>query len=204
VNLHDERSVDEQVKSGFRIAGFILLTFVVFLLLVLGTTLVLGDPGRFSGHGLSERVTGGCILLALSAFLFFTVRYWAPWFIAFVLSGVFKLALLGILGITSVRGSRPVSRSWILEVVLILAVLTALAVKPVYGDERITRIESAALVCSVLALVFLLIKESAVPLAVATGVLAIGRLVEWERAEERKERRHGIKQPGQQFGESPR
>lgn len=198
MNIRDDRPVGEQIKSGFRLAGFVLLAFALVFLLVLGTTLLLDKPSRFSGHGLSGRVIGGCMLASLSAFLFFTARYWAKWFIAFVLWAVFRIGLLGILGTTSVRGSRPVSRSWIFEVALILAALAGLALKPVFSDEGSTKAEDAGLVFSILSLVFLLIDETVVPLLAGTSVLGIIRLVEWGRTKRRKTQLldHG----GQEFG----
>jgi hypothetical protein len=202
LNIRDDRTVREQIKSGFRLAGFVLLTFAVFALLVFGTTLLLDKPSRFSGHGLSGRVVGGCMLASLSAFLFFTARYWAKWFVAFVVWAVLRIGLLGILGTTSVRGSRPVSRLWTVEVALILAVLAGLALKPVFSDEGITRVESAGLVCSVLSLVFLLTNESIAPLLVGTSVLGIIRLVEWGRKEHHKTQR--LDHSGQEFGQPTR
>jgi len=48
MHIRDKRSVSEQVRSGFRIAGFILLTLALMSVLVDSTAFLLGknsNPG---------------------------------------------------------------------------------------------------------------------------------------------------------------
>jgi hypothetical protein len=199
LSIFGDRPVREQVQSGFRLAGFAVLSFAVCSLLLLGALLLLDKPNRFAGHGLFGRVIGGGMLAVLSALLFFTTRFWAKWFTAIILFAFLRMAVLGVLGVTSVRGSRPVSRSWVFEVALILAVLAGLALKPSLSDEGPTRAESAGLVCAVLSVVLSVVNESLVPLLAGTTALGIVLIIQWTK-QNRNKQRSGVNQANQGFG----
>ena len=68
----------EQVKSGFRLAGWLLLTlaFIYALLLCAGFLVGKGEHNQPV-----YRVAGACGLVALSVVMFMTVRHWVGWFI---------------------------------------------------------------------------------------------------------------------------
>jgi len=73
MHIRDKRSVSEQVRSGFRIAGFILLTLALMSVLVDSTAFLLGknsNPGpghRFIGAAVPAIV--GIAVLGLARFI---------------------------------------------------------------------------------------------------------------------------------------
>lgn len=69
----DKRSVIEQVKSGFKIAGAILTSFAAVVLFMLGY-IAATTPER------QHVALGWMILIAIAATLLFTVKFWATWF----------------------------------------------------------------------------------------------------------------------------
>src|ERR1700740_1527543 len=100
VNIRDERTVGEQVKSGFRLAGWLLLTlaFIYALLLFAGFLVGKGDYNQPI-----YRVAGACGLVALSVVIFMTVRHWVGWFIGALGYFVLKTAFALLLGSSLVR-----------------------------------------------------------------------------------------------------
>jgi hypothetical protein len=73
----DERSITEQVKSGFRIVGAILASFAAFLVFSVGYSYVARPEQQ-------RIVTGWIILVATVTIMFVTVRFWANWFCGIV------------------------------------------------------------------------------------------------------------------------
>jgi hypothetical protein len=69
----DKRPVIEQVKSGFKIVGAILTSFAAITLFIVGYVDVT-TPER------QHVALGWMILVAISATLLLTVRFWATWF----------------------------------------------------------------------------------------------------------------------------
>lgn len=69
----DKRPVAEQVKSGFKIAGAILISFAAFVLFIFGYNNVVNPEKQ-------HIALGWALLIAVAATLLFTVRFWAAWF----------------------------------------------------------------------------------------------------------------------------
>jgi hypothetical protein len=69
----DKRPVSEQVKSGFKITGAILVSFAAVVLFIIGYTDVVTPEKQ-------HVALGWTILVATAATLMFTVRFWANWF----------------------------------------------------------------------------------------------------------------------------
>lgn len=80
--MTDKRTVGEQVASGFRISGLLLLAFAFFIALTWATVFSLGRGGNLTPN--PHRVLGSIALAGLSAVLFFTTRYWAKWVLGIV------------------------------------------------------------------------------------------------------------------------
>jgi hypothetical protein len=153
VNIRDERTVGEQVKSGLRLAGWVLLT-LAFVYLLLGSTGFLIGKGAYTRP--IHRVLGVCGLAALSTTMFVTVRHWVKWFIGvlgyFALKAVFAL-LLG--------SSIAQPRLWFVEFALLLGLAVGLCAR--YLSRKPETIEEAALVGLVVALSFTLVCDSVFP-----------------------------------------
>src|SRR4029078_10637782 len=77
VNIRDQRTIGEQIKSGFRLAGWILLTFVFIVFLLGSTTCFLAQNENPQPI---LRLLGACGLLVGSIVMFVTVRRWVKWF----------------------------------------------------------------------------------------------------------------------------
>jgi len=73
VNIRDERTVGEQMKSGFRLAGWLLLMLAFIYGLLLCAGFVIGK-GQYSQP--VYRVVGVCGLVVMSGTMFATVRHW--------------------------------------------------------------------------------------------------------------------------------
>lgn len=71
----DQRPTVEQVKSGFKIAGMILTSFVAVVLFVVGY----GDATTPEKHHVA---LGWTVLIAVIAAMLFTVKFCAVWFCA--------------------------------------------------------------------------------------------------------------------------
>jgi hypothetical protein len=76
VNVRDERSIGEQVRSGFRLAGWVLLTLAVGGL-ILCSDMVLVDRNAAALH----RIAGACGLALAGTLMFVSVERWGKWFV---------------------------------------------------------------------------------------------------------------------------
>ena len=74
MKLKDSRPVAEQVKSGLRIAGALVLSITVIVLFVKGYHLSIHSVDR------QDMVEGSLLLGALAVLLTATVQYWRLWF----------------------------------------------------------------------------------------------------------------------------
>jgi hypothetical protein len=70
------RSGWEQIKSGFRIAGLLLLVFFIFVGLVASLVYMTGGGDNASDPPV---LVCGLIACAVVVFMFFTTRFWAKW-----------------------------------------------------------------------------------------------------------------------------
>src|SRR5258707_418823 len=91
------RTVGQQVRSGLRLAGFVLLTIALYFLLIYSTILL---AGKNQNSTELHRVLGGCILLALATLMFFSIRHWAKWFVAIIGYLILKTSVSFLLGRT--------------------------------------------------------------------------------------------------------
>jgi hypothetical protein len=175
MNLRDERSVREQVGAGLRLAGFVFLTFALFLLLMMSTVLLVNGSEGFLGKQylphLDPRIIGSSGLIALALLMFVTAKYWAKWFVGFLGYVLLKTIFLPLF--VSRSHSVPSAlapRFWFIELLLILIALAALSLKYV---ERIPRkIEALGLITVVVAFSFFLALNSTIPLLV--GMVTLG------------------------------
>ena len=135
VNIRDERSVSEQVKSGLRLAGWVLLALALIFVLLGSTGFLLGK-GDYNQP--IYRLLGACGLLAISTVMFATVRHWAKWLIGVMgflaLKTVFALAFGSSV-------TRP--RLWFVEFALLLGLAALLCkryLKRGAGEDRGSRV----------------------------------------------------------------
>lgn len=159
----DERSEMEQVKSGFRIVGWMLLSFLVFVLLARGERWVL-EPGEPY-----ERPVGTVLLAGVAVLLYVGARRWLKWVIAACTYGAFRM-VFGLLNALSVK------RDAAGELAIFLLVLAGISVVGLtYFDREPSKVESAA--ATVLALLFPLsiLRQSWVPILGGLACLAIAR-----------------------------
>ncbi len=87
-----KRTVAQQVASGFRIAGSMVLA-LTFIVALIGSTVFFLGLNNIEAQG-QHRILGGIALIGLSALLLITTRYWAKWLLGIVGLG-FARALIG-------------------------------------------------------------------------------------------------------------
>lgn len=181
--MKNKRSVREQVLSGLRIGGLIVLSFVFFVAMVLTASLITG-PATNTGY----RALGTLALGILVAILFFTDQHWTKWLI-----GILGYCLVRLFGglILGPYMKQPVSRlevaSWMLYVAIALLLTTRHIGRRPKGAERF------GLIGFVLCVPFAMSSESPKPLFVGLSLLALGEFIETLRLWNR--RRHRDNQP---------
>ena len=158
--------MSQQVRSGFRLAGWLLFTLAFIYALLLFAGFLLGK-GEYNQP--LYRIVGACGLAALSILMFMTVRHWVGWFLGalgyFVLKTVFGL----FLGSSLVR-----PRLWFIEFALLLGLAFILCVR--YTSRKPQKIEAVGLVALVLALSFALVCNSNIPILLGVAVLGLIQL----------------------------
>jgi hypothetical protein len=175
LNISDERSISEQVKSGFRLAGFVLLT-LVFVYALLFSAALLENQGTLA-QSFDRRLAiflGSTGLLVLSVLMFLTVRYWAKWFFGFLGYSTFNAFFFLVAGPTS---RLHTTRSDAGAMLLILLAITVLCLK--YAARVPRKVESIGLVAAILALSFGLTLNSFIPMLLGGGALGLAQLVDW-------------------------
>ena len=159
MNIRDERTIGEQIKSGFRLAGWTLLTLVLLYLLLGSTSLVLNGSAQ---HSPVVRAIGACGLFAFSILLFGSTHYWAKWFVGF----------LGLYALKSAFAMVIHPKSLYLQFLLLLTPAFVLCARCVLNNiPRNT--EKLGLVVLVLTLGFTLVLDSALPLLVGVTMFAL-------------------------------
>jgi len=165
VNIRDERTVSEQVKSGLRLAGWVLLTLALLLVLLASASAVLNKTEHPS---LVVRVAGACGLIAISILLFVSTQYWAKWFVGFLGLYAFKSAFLMVL--------RP--KSLYLQFLLLLTPAFVLCARCVLNNIP-RNIEKLGFVVLVLTLGFTLVLDSTLPLLIGVTTFALIELASY-------------------------
>jgi hypothetical protein len=171
VNIRDDRTIGEQVKSGFRITGLLLLA-LGFMFIVFGSTTLFLGKGNFIGP--IYRVLGACGLATTSTVMFFTVRHWVKWFIGALGYLALKAAFAFLLGFTPSAPSIVRPRLLILEFVMLAVIAIVLCAQ--YLSHAPRKIEKAGLVGLVFAISFATAWDSTIPLLVGVAILAFIQL----------------------------
>ena len=136
MNPSDGRTVVEQVKSGLRLTGLILLALTFFVLMGGSANLLLA--AGVDTH-LRPRLLGLLGLVGTSAVLFFTVRRWAKWLVGALLYVAAKAAISLLLGFTPSAPAIAGPRLLFMEM-LVLALVGVALCKP-YLNHFPSRIE---------------------------------------------------------------
>ena len=96
----DRRPVVEQVKSGFRIVGKMLVAFAIAVTFMAGFGLIRAP--RYS----SQIVLGSVLIMMSILVMTTTVRFWAAGFFGFIAYGALR-SLGGVFVADAFHGSRP-------------------------------------------------------------------------------------------------
>ncbi len=173
-----KRTVGAQVRSGFRIAGCIVLVFVVFALLEVSLTFAVGlaDP-----HTPIRRLLGTVLALGLMLFMFRTTKYWARWLFAALAYVLVRLAI-GLMFAPYL--SKPVTRSTVAAWVLYTGTAVALTFR--YTLRLPRGFESIGLVSFVVGIAAALVYGSQEALWVGLAMLGLAELVQWMYHKDRR------------------
>ena len=179
VNIRDKRTVGEQIKSGFRLAGWILLTFAFVTLVLASAAAVVGKANGNYTQAI-YRLLGACGLLATSTVMFITVRRWAKWFVGALLYMILKVAVSLLLGRTPSVPSITRPRLEFLEFLVVLMFAFLLCARYLTHTPR--TVETVGLVGLVIALSFTVIYDSSLPVLAGVAVLGTIQLthVRWQ------------------------
>jgi hypothetical protein len=174
VNIRDKRTIGEQIRSGFRLAGWILLTFALFVVLLLSALLLSakgGNPTVF------RRFLGACGIVSIATAMFISVRYWAKWFVGLLGYLIFKLAISLLMGRTPSMPSIARPRLVILEYLVTSVAAMWLCLRYVGHVPR--RIETLGLIGLVVSFTFGIVYDSPMPVLVGLSVLGLSQLAEY-------------------------
>jgi hypothetical protein len=174
VIIRDSRTIGEQIRSGFRLAGWILLTFALFVVL-LGSTFLLTAKG--GNPTVLHRFWGVCGLVSTATAMFFSVRYWAKWFVGLLGYLIFKLAISLLMGRTPSVPSIARPRLIILEYLVTSVAAMWLCLK--YAGHVPRRIETLGLIGLVVSFAFGIVYDSPVPVLVGLSFLGLSQLGEY-------------------------
>jgi hypothetical protein len=176
-----KRSAREQVISGLRIGGLLVLSFVFFGAMVLSASLI---TDREATPKVAYLLLGTLAQGILASILFLTVHHWTKWLIGILGYGLFRLVGAVIFGPYL---THPVSRLQIASWMLYLAVSLLLTKRHI--RRRPKGAERLGLTGFVLCVPFALSLESPKPLFLGLLLLALGELIEtarlWNRGRHR-------------------
>ena len=178
MNIRDKRTVGEQIKSGFRLAGWILLT-LAFASLVLASTASLVGKGSGNYTQPVHRLLGACGLFATSTVMFITVRRWAKWFVGALGYMILKVAVSLVLGRTPSVPSITRPRLEFVEFLMVLVLALLLCAR--YLTHAPRTVETLGLVGMVVALSFSMIYDSSLPMFGGVAVLGMIQLTRGRR-----------------------
>jgi hypothetical protein len=168
--VKDKRSVREQVLSGLRIGGLIVLSFVFFAAMAVSASLITGHE---AAPNIAQRTLGTLALGMLAATLFFTVHHWTKWLIGILAYCLLRL-FVGLIFAPYMK--HPVSRLHVASWMLYLAIAGLLTMR--HTRRRPKGAERFGLVGFVLCVPFAMILESSKPLFLGLSFLALGELIE--------------------------
>jgi hypothetical protein len=131
VNIRDERTIAEQIKSGFRITGWFLLAMAL-IVFVLGSTAVRLGKSEYAPH--VHRILGLCGLLAASTAMFVTVRRWAKWLVGMLGYLILKTAVGVFLG--STPSGLPRTEWYFLEWLVVFVLAMVMYLNPLCPSSR--------------------------------------------------------------------
>jgi hypothetical protein len=174
VNIRDRRTIGEQIRSGFRLAAWILLAFALFVVL-LGSTFLLTAKGE--NPTVFHRFLGACGLVSTATAMFFSVRYWAKWFVGLLGYLIFKLAISLLMGRTPSVPSIARPRLVILEYLVTSVAAMWLCLR--YAGHVPRRIETLGLIGLVVSFAFGIVYDSPVPVLVGLSFLGSSQLGEY-------------------------
>ncbi len=169
MNIRDQRTISEQVRSGVHLAGWLLFTLAFAFLVLVSTTLLLGR-GDFTRP--IYRLVGACGLTATSAVMFLTVRYWVKWFFGAQIYIALKAAISLLLGFSPSVPSLVRPRPLFLELLLLAALAAALCFR--YLSHAPRKIEAVGLVGLVVALSFTTVCDCNLPFL--SGLVFLGSI----------------------------
>lgn len=170
VSWKDNRPPLEQVKSGFKIVGAMLLSLAAFVMFSKGCALVTANPDR-------QVTLGWTLLIVTAAALFVTVRYWAGVFFAVVAYCALRSTILVVL---IVVGLIRDIKLWSTLALCISLWLMAAASYRFHDQKLFSLVDQFALTSAVLLLFLALVKiatsgvnAGVPPFTVALLVLAV-------------------------------
>ncbi len=166
-----KRTIEEQVRSGFRIAGLILLVFVVFSLLEISLTYAVGLAHPDMGI---RRLFGAVAAVCLMLLMFRTTKYWARWLFAALAYGLLRLTGGLLFG---PYFTKPVARGTIIVWMLYAGAAVALTARYVRRPPR--GFERVGLVSFVVGIAVAAVYGSQEPLWVGLATLGLGELMQW-------------------------
>ncbi len=155
-----------QVKSGFRLAGWVLFTFA-FVSLLLGSLASLVGKGYYTQP--IHRVVAVILLVIQSVLMFRWVNHWLNWFIGFLGYGAVKMALSALLGYSISVPRLVASRTVFLGGLLCVA--SAIAACWPYLNRRPAKTERVALVLLAISFCLWMVLDSVVP--AITGIASV-------------------------------
>jgi len=174
VNIRDKRTIREQINSGFRLAGWILLTFALFVVLLVSTLLL---TAKGENPTVFHRFLGACGLVSIATAMFFKVRYWAKWFVGLLGYLIFKLAISLLMGRTPSVPSIARPRLVILEYLVTSVAAMWLCLR--YASHVPRRMETLGLIGLVVSFAFGIVYDSPMPVLVGLSLLGSFQLVEY-------------------------
>jgi multisubunit Na+/H+ antiporter MnhG subunit len=162
VNIRDERSIGEQVRSGFRLAGWVLLTLAVAGL-ILRSEVVLVDRNAVTLY----RTAGVCGLALAIVLLFVSVERWGKWFVGALGYWIMKSVLTLVF--------RP--SGMLLQFAVLFICAFALCARFALRQTRGSALERLGMVFVVIALSFSLTLDSPRSLLIGVVVLAFTQFI---------------------------
>lgn len=168
MDLHDERPVREQVKSGFIIVGKLLAAFAISVTFLAGCEFVRGSSG------LHDTLLGWGLIIATSVVMTATVRFWAAGFFAFIAYGALR-SLVGILAPSAFRVSR-----WYMVVLFVsVFAMSVLSLRFTAKKIVITPLDRACIVIAAICVLLAFLFADTYKGAVVFNVGTIALLLSW-------------------------